>query len=127
MELHKAKLGEEDRWRVYSYSKCMLHSHVVERSVLTLVGIRALRNYPKKIKSFNEARSINGVGEKTAQKVCTISNASKFFSQNTSLCQIKEIIETGNLRRIGYEKTDDVAAINLFQGIYGVGMERVYF
>ncbi|KAJ8584729.1 hypothetical protein M405DRAFT_746520 [Rhizopogon salebrosus TDB-379] len=88
MELHKAKLGEEDRWRVYSYSKC----------------IRALRNYPKKIKSFNEARSINGVGEKTAQK-------------------IKEIIETGNLRRIGYEKTDDVAAINLFQGIYGVGRQ----
>ncbi|OAX37687.1 hypothetical protein K503DRAFT_692911, partial [Rhizopogon vinicolor AM-OR11-026] len=88
MELHKAKLGEEDRWRVYSYSKC----------------IRALRNYPKKIKSFNEARSINGVGEKTAQK-------------------IMEIIETGNLRRIGYEKTDDVTAINLFQGIYGVGRQ----
>ncbi|KAG0706233.1 hypothetical protein DFH29DRAFT_798644 [Suillus ampliporus] len=89
MELHKAKLGDEDRWRVYSYSKC----------------IRALRNYPKKIKSFNEARSINGVGEKTARK-------------------IMEIIETGNLRRIGYEKTDDVEAINLFQGIYGVGTGR---
>jgi len=38
-----------------------------------------------------------------------------------------EIIETGNLRRISYEKTDDVAAINLFQGIYGVGMEGVSF
>ncbi|KAG1732642.1 uncharacterized protein EDB91DRAFT_1057918 [Suillus paluster] len=88
MELHKAKLGDEDRWRVYSYSKC----------------IRALRNYPKKIKSFNEARSINGVGEKTARK-------------------IMEIIETGDLRRIGYEKTDDVEAINLFQGIYGVGRQ----
>ncbi|KAG2151079.1 uncharacterized protein EDB93DRAFT_1083633 [Suillus bovinus] len=88
MELHKAKLGEDDHWRVYSYSKC----------------IRALRNYPKKIKSFNEARSINGVGEKTARK-------------------IMEIIETGDLRRISYEKTDDVEAINLFQGIYGVGME----
>jgi hypothetical protein len=22
MELHKAKLGEDDRWRVYTYSKC---------------------------------------------------------------------------------------------------------
>ncbi|KAG2344642.1 hypothetical protein BDR05DRAFT_882173 [Suillus weaverae] len=88
MELHKAKLGEDDRWRVYSYSKC----------------IRALRNYPNKIKSFNEARSINGVGEKTARK-------------------IMEIIETGDLRRIGYEKTDDVEAINLFQGIYGVGRQ----
>ncbi|KAG1807102.1 uncharacterized protein BJ212DRAFT_765242 [Suillus subaureus] len=88
MELHKAKLGEDDRWRVHSYSKC----------------IRALRNYPKKIKSFNEALSINGVGEKTARK-------------------IMEIIETGDLRRIGYEKTDDVEAINLFQGIYGVGRQ----
>lgn len=38
-----------------------------------------------------------------------------------------EIIETGNLRRIGYEKTDDVTAINLFQGIYGVGMEDIRF
>ncbi|KAG1724597.1 hypothetical protein EDB19DRAFT_1644456 [Suillus lakei] len=91
MELHKAKPGEEDRWRVYSYSKC----------------IRALRNYPKKIRSFNEARSINGVGEKTARK-------------------IMEIIETGDLRRIGYEKTDDVEAINLFQGIYGVGRKIAY-
>lgn len=36
-----------------------------------------------------------------------------------------EIIETGDLRRIGYEKTDDVEAVNLFQGIYGVGMESV--
>ncbi|KAG2363625.1 hypothetical protein BDR07DRAFT_1450633 [Suillus spraguei] len=88
MELHKAKLGDDDRWRVYSYSKC----------------IRALRSYPKKIKSFNEALSINGVGEKTARK-------------------IMEIIETGDLRRIGYEKTDDVEAINLFQGIYGVGRQ----
>jgi DNA polymerase lambda len=38
-----------------------------------------------------------------------------------------EIIETGNLRRIEYEKTDDVIAINLFQGIYGVGMEAIRF
>jgi DNA polymerase lambda len=36
-----------------------------------------------------------------------------------------EIIETGDLRRIGYEKTDDVEAINLFRGIYGVGMKSV--
>lgn len=35
--------------------------------------------------------------------------------------QIIEILQTGNLRRIGYEKTEDVAVISLFQGIYGVG------
>lgn len=34
------------------------------------IGIPALRNYPKQIRSLNEARSISGVGEKTALKVC---------------------------------------------------------
>lgn len=32
-------------------------------------GIRALRTYPKRIKSLKEARQIPGVGEKTALKV----------------------------------------------------------
>ncbi|KAI0920717.1 hypothetical protein AcV5_010391 [Taiwanofungus camphoratus] len=91
MELHKAKPSEEDRWRVFSYGK----------------AIRALRSYPSRIKSRQEARAIRGVGDKTAQK-------------------IMEILETGNLRRIGYEKTDDVRAITLFQGIYGVGRNTAF-
>lgn len=33
-----------------------------------------------------------------------------------------EIIETGALRRIDAERTEDLSAIQLFQGIYGVGM-----
>lgn len=37
------------------------------------------------------------------------------------ISQIIEILQTGNLRRIDYEKTEDVAVISLFQGIYGVG------
>ncbi|KAI9459348.1 hypothetical protein HD554DRAFT_2206999 [Boletus coccyginus] len=85
-ELHKAKLSEDDRWRAYSYAKC----------------IPALRNHPKPIRSFSEARSIRGVGEKTALK-------------------IMEIINTGDLKRIKYENTEDVAATRVFQGIYGVG------
>ena len=32
-----------------------------------------------------------------------------------------EIIETGSLARIQYETTEDVEAIELFTGIYGVG------
>ena len=32
-----------------------------------------------------------------------------------------EIINTGDLRRIKYENTEDVAATRIFQGIYGVG------
>ncbi|KAH7882075.1 hypothetical protein F5I97DRAFT_1817500, partial [Phlebopus sp. FC_14] len=86
MELHKAKPSYHDRWRVFSYAKC----------------IRALRNYPRPVRSFSEARSIRGVGEKTALK-------------------IMEIIETGGLQRIAYEKTEDVEATKIFQGIYGVG------
>ncbi|KAG6844101.1 hypothetical protein H0H87_009776 [Tephrocybe sp. NHM501043] len=89
--LHAAKLGDEDRWRVFSYSKC----------------IRALKNHPKRISSFAEARAIRGVGEKTATK-------------------IMEIIETGGLRRIGYEKTEDIKATKIFQGVYGVGQSTAY-
>ncbi|KAG5638696.1 hypothetical protein H0H81_010921 [Sphagnurus paluster] len=90
-KLHQAKVSDEDRWRVFSYSKC----------------IRALRNYPKRITSFAQARAIRGVGEKTAAK-------------------IMEIIETGNLRRIGYEKTQDIEVTQMLQGIYGVGQATAY-
>ena len=50
------------------------------------------------------------------------------FSQSKLLCaadirspKIEEILQTGQLRRIGYERTDDVEVCRLFQGIYGVG------
>lgn len=33
-----------------------------------------------------------------------------------------EIIETGGLRRVDAARTEDVAVVQLFQGIYGVGM-----
>jgi DNA polymerase lambda len=33
-----------------------------------------------------------------------------------------EIIDTGALRRVEAARTEDVAAIQVFQGIYGVGM-----
>jgi hypothetical protein len=38
-----------------------------------------------------------------------------------------EIIETGALRRVDAERTEDVAAIQLFQGIYGVGTHECRF
>jgi len=69
--------------------------------------IRALRNYPKRIQSYSEARTIKGVGDKTAQK-------------------IMEIIQTGALERISYERTEDVEAVNIFMGIYGVGPHTAY-
>ncbi|TFK29191.1 hypothetical protein FA15DRAFT_664515 [Coprinopsis marcescibilis] len=91
MELHKAKLGDEDHWRAFAYSK----------------AIRALRHYPKRISTYEEARKIKGVGDKTARKIA-------------------EILETGDLRRIGYEKTEDVQIAQVFQGIYGVGRSIAY-
>ncbi|KAJ3501191.1 hypothetical protein NLJ89_g9450 [Agrocybe chaxingu] len=92
MQLHKSKLGGEDHWRAFSYSKC----------------IRGLQNYPRRIKTGEEARGIRGVGKKTAQKV------------------IEEILQTGDLRRIEYEKTKDVEVTRLFQGIYGVGLSIAF-
>ncbi|KLO15599.1 Nucleotidyltransferase [Schizopora paradoxa] len=89
--LHEAKPSDEDKWRVFSYNKT----------------IRALRNYPKRIQSYSEARAIKGVGDKTAQK-------------------IMEIIQTGSLERINYERTEDVEAVNVFKGIYGVGPKTAY-
>jgi len=41
------------------------------KHILTDTGIRAIRGYPKRIQSYNEARSIRGVGDKTALKVRT--------------------------------------------------------
>ncbi|GBE86849.1 hypothetical protein SCP_1000910 [Sparassis crispa] len=70
-------------------------------------AIRSLKDYPTRIKSCKEARAIRSIGEKTAQK-------------------IMEIIQTGNLRRIKYERTEDVGVINLLQGIYGVGRNTAF-
>lgn len=36
-----------------------------------------------------------------------------------------EIINTGDLKRIKYENTEDVAATRIFQGIYGVGTQLI--
>lgn len=33
-----------------------------------------------------------------------------------------EVIETGALRRVEAERTEDIAVVQLFEGIYGVGM-----
>ncbi len=43
------------------------------------------------------------------------------FTRLFRLSQIMEIIQTGGLVRIKYETTEDIKAIRLFTGIYGVG------
>ena len=71
MELHKAKPSEDDRWRAFSYGKCKwLKCSEMSPGDLTFYGgLRGLRNHPTRIASYAEARSIKGVGDKTAQKV----------------------------------------------------------
>ncbi|TRM63113.1 hypothetical protein BD626DRAFT_431710 [Schizophyllum amplum] len=86
MGLHKVKPGDDHHWRAFSYQK----------------SLKAIRDYPHRIRSVKEAKKIPGVGEKTADK-------------------IMEIIHTGNLRRLHHEHTEDVDVLRLFQGIYGVG------
>lgn len=131
MDLHKAKPGDEDRWRVYTYSKCTYRSVSVILPIFTVActpGIRALKNHPKRIKSLADARLVRGVGAKTASKVSTPLILT-YTPPNTYVPhpkQIMEVVQTGGLRRIDYEKTDDVEAMQLFQGIYGVGMSLMH-
>jgi len=46
-----------------------LFSDPIVKYLNITIGIRALRNYPRRIKNFEEARGIRGVGERTARKV----------------------------------------------------------
>ncbi|KAI0341157.1 Nucleotidyltransferase [Trametopsis cervina] len=89
--LHEVKGTPEDKWRVFGYRR--------------MLG--PIRSFGKRIESEEEARSIHGVGAKTAKK-------------------IMEIINTGSLRRITYERTEDVYVVMAFQGIYGVGQKTAY-
>lgn len=53
----------------------LLHSFPLVISLKYLVlAIRALRNYPRRIKSYDEARLVRGVGEKTARKAIIVSD-----------------------------------------------------
>ncbi|KAH8114995.1 Nucleotidyltransferase [Phellopilus nigrolimitatus] len=103
MELHQSKLSKDDRWRAFNQIASGLSLRLIRLSP----AIRAIKNYPTRIQSFSEAKAIKDVGEKTARK-------------------ITEIIETGALKRIEYENTDDVRAMAIFKEIYGVGLNTAH-
>ncbi|KAI0819428.1 hypothetical protein BC628DRAFT_1402467 [Trametes gibbosa] len=86
--LYAVKPSKDDEWRVVGYNK----------------AIASLRRYPTRIRNYDEAIAICGVGSKTAQK-------------------IMEIIDTGALQRIGHERTENVLSIETFLGVYGVGRQ----
>jgi DNA polymerase lambda len=117
----------DDHWRAFSYGKCTsnpVDPCFARTNHQRIPGLRAIRNHPTRIKSYREARSIRGVGEKTALKANMKRSPKCYKYPLIVLLQIMEILQTGNLRRIGYEKTEDVEATHLFQGIYGVGMQN---
>lgn len=74
--MHEAKATSEDKWRVFAYQKSELAATVSVLSSLIQTHGRGvdlvlgpIRSFHKRIESEEEARSINGVGEKTAKKV----------------------------------------------------------
>jgi len=67
------------------------------------------------------------VGDKTALKVSIVHPTHINSIAVLTLTEIMEILQTGELQRINYERTDDVQVTRLFQGIYGVGMFLTYF
>jgi len=82
-------------------------------------AIRALLSYPRRIRSLKEAKAINGIGDKTAKKARL--HRARLLHRFNVVIQIMEVIETGELKKIGYEMTDAVKTARLFRGIYGVG------
>jgi hypothetical protein len=49
-----------------------------------ILAIKALKNYPSRIKNYAEARSVRGVGEKTARKAIEVSVDLNYYVQLTS-------------------------------------------
>ncbi len=76
MDLHKAKPTKDDQWRVFSYGKvgCSTSGDFFLNQDLPMrvPAIRSLRNYPERIRSVEQAQAIQGIGEKTAHKVCQV-------------------------------------------------------
>ncbi|KAG8908737.1 hypothetical protein FRB99_002975 [Tulasnella sp. 403] len=100
MHIHETSRNPDDKWKVQAYRK----------------AIRSLRRSFKRITKVEEARKLPGIGEKTANKA----------SLDIRRLSIAEIVRTGELRRLGYERTEERAVCLLLCGIYGVGPKIAY-
>ncbi|KIO27823.1 hypothetical protein M407DRAFT_72655, partial [Tulasnella calospora MUT 4182] len=70
-------------------------------------AIGSLQRSRKRITNAEDARRLYGIGEKTADKIV-------------------EIISTGNLQRLQYEKCGEYQICQKLMGIYGVGPKTAY-
>jgi hypothetical protein len=69
--LHSAKRGSEDTWKVMGYNKGSWSRHDTAGYPhdLVIAAIGSLKRHSTLILSLEEAKSLTGVGEKTALKV----------------------------------------------------------
>lgn len=94
-EMVKTYKSTNDRWRVYSYQK----------------AISALQRFPKEVTTWEEARSLPGIGDSLADKVW-------------------EIIESGELRKLKeFQNSEDCQVLNLFTKVWGAGSQtaRIWY
>jgi hypothetical protein len=75
-ELYDTKPGDDDHWRSFSYSKGLISSFFSQSLSLTLnhAVIRTLPHVKARITTLEDALSIPGVGQKTAQKARSFSH-----------------------------------------------------
>ncbi|XP_076434932.1 DNA polymerase lambda-like [Babylonia areolata] len=86
-EMVKTYESTNDKWRAFGYQK----------------AIAALRRYPKQITSWEEARSLQGVGSKLADKIW-------------------EIAQSGELRKLNeFQSSEQVRVLKLFTDVWGAG------
>ena len=79
-----------------------------------------VHTHPGRITSYEEAKSINGIGHKTADEVLTLALSFYSYSLIKTYPKIIQIVKTGDLERIIYERKEDVEAYQSFTN-YGVG------
>ncbi|XP_059160056.1 DNA polymerase lambda-like [Physella acuta] len=86
-EMASTYQSTNDKWRAFGYQK----------------AIQALRRHPNRISSWEEAKSLTGVGTRLADKIW-------------------EIAESGQLRKLKeFESSDEVTVMKLFTNVWGAG------
>uniref|UniRef100_A0A2C9K182 DNA polymerase n=1 Tax=Biomphalaria glabrata TaxID=6526 RepID=A0A2C9K182_BIOGL len=86
-EMAKTYESTNDKWRAFGYQK----------------AIKAIRNYPKPITSWEEAKSLPGVGGRLADKIW-------------------EIAQSGELRKLKeFESCEMTQVLKLFTNVWGAG------
>ena len=71
-KLHEGKPGEDDYWQQYTYQKDKYTLIPLHRYSCLYLVLGRIRAHPRRITSYEEVRTINGNGHRTAEKVLDI-------------------------------------------------------